>query len=422
MSMEEPSPQPKPILQKPPGYRDPNSQPPPPPPRKLVLPPSFRPKPKRRSCCRICCCACCIIVLILILVVVIAAGLFYLVYDPSLPEFHLGSFRVPKLNVTDGGDGSYLDADTSARVEVKNRSGKMTWRFSQSRLAVSAENGDLSLGSTNVAGFAVKEKGVAELKAETSVRKQALDDRQRRKLKGAIQSKALVPTVEVRTKTGVGLRGWNSPSLAVTVVCGDVTMRQLEKGDPPLCSITLLKCDDSGGGDDNNDGGGGDNVDSDGCGGAMVMVVVVPTAVVVVVLVVIMVVPVVMVVVKSVVVVTMPMVVAVALVVVVVAVTMVMAMKLVVVRAMSVVVVVVATVMVMAVAMVVVVAAVVVVVVTVAVEMAAVVVVAVTVVVTMAVVVVARNVIVKYNDVYFFFKTKFTNPFFLVLKMNVKVS
>ncbi|KHN35358.1 hypothetical protein glysoja_028988 [Glycine soja] len=92
--------EPKPILQKPPGYRDPNSKPLPPPPRKPMLTPSFQPKPKRRSCCRICCCTFCLTILILILVVVIAAALFYLIYDPSLPEFHLDSFRVPKLNFT----------------------------------------------------------------------------------------------------------------------------------------------------------------------------------------------------------------------------------------------------------------------------------------------------------------------------------
>ncbi|KAH1196120.1 NDR1/HIN1-like protein 13 [Glycine soja] len=239
--MEESAPQPKPILQKPPGYRDPNSKPPPPPPRKLMLPPSFQPKRKRRNFCRICCCTFCILILILLLVLVIAAALFYLIYDPSLPEFHLGSFRVPKLNVTNAADGAYLAADTAARVEVKNRSGRMSWHFSQSRFSVSAENGDLNLGSTKVAGFTVKEKGVTELKAETSVKELALNEKQRRRLKSAVESKALVPTVEVRTKTGVGLEGWNSPSISVTVVCGDATVRQLDKGDPPLCSITLLK-------------------------------------------------------------------------------------------------------------------------------------------------------------------------------------
>lgn len=239
--MMESEPQPKPLLQKPPGYRDPTSQRPPFPPRKAVLPPSFRPKPKRQSCCRVCCCTFCIIILILILAVTIAAALFYLIYEPALPEFHLDSFQVPKINVTNGSDGAYLDADTAARVEVKNRSGKMTWQFSDSKLAVSADNGDLNLGTNKVAGFAVKERGVATLKVETSVRNQALDERQRRKLKSSVESKALVPSVEVRTQTSVAFQGWHSPSISVSVVCGDVTMRQLQNGDPPLCTITLLK-------------------------------------------------------------------------------------------------------------------------------------------------------------------------------------
>ncbi|RZC09390.1 hypothetical protein D0Y65_015920 [Glycine soja] len=117
----------------------------------------------------------------------------------------------------------------------------MKWHFSQSQFMVSAENGDLNLGSTKVAGFTVKEKGVTGLKAETSVKELALNERQRRRIKSVVESKALVARVEIRTKIGLGLRGWNSPSISVTIVCGDVTMRQLQNGDPPLCSITLLK-------------------------------------------------------------------------------------------------------------------------------------------------------------------------------------
>ncbi|XP_027351027.1 NDR1/HIN1-like protein 6 [Abrus precatorius] len=239
--MESTPPQ-KPMLQKPPGYRDPNSRPPPLPPRKPVLPPSFRPKHKRRRvCCRICCCTCCVIILILILAVVIAAGLFYILYNPSLPEFHLSSFRVPKLNVTNDGDAAYLDADTATRVEIKNRNAKIAWHFDQSSFEVSAQNGELNLGSTKVAKFKVKEKQVKELKAETKVRNQALDVRQKRKLNGVLESKALTPTVQVRTRTGVGLQGWNSATLPITVVCGGITMRQLQNGDTPRCSVTLLK-------------------------------------------------------------------------------------------------------------------------------------------------------------------------------------
>eukprot|EP00256_Glycine_max_P028456 XP_003554753.1 NDR1/HIN1-like protein 13 [Glycine max] len=209
--MEESAPQPKPILQKPPGYRDPNSKPPPPPPRKLMLPPSFQPKRKRRNFCRICCCTFCILILILLLVLVIAAALFYLIYDPSLPEFHLGSFRVPKLNVTNAADGAYLAADTAARVEVKNRSGRMSWHFSQSRFSVSAENGDLNLGSTKVAGFTVKEKGVTELKAETSVKELASNDKQRRRLKSAVERQRRWSPTWRSNQNRCWLGGWTHP-------------------------------------------------------------------------------------------------------------------------------------------------------------------------------------------------------------------
>lgn len=240
--MMESEPQPKSMLQKPPGYRESNLQKPPLPPRqKAALPPSFRPKPKRRKCCRVCCCTCCIIIVILILLIMIAATLFYLIYEPALPEFHLDSFGVPKLNVTTGSDGAFLNADTAARVEVKNRSGKMTWHFADIKLSVSADNGDLNLGSSEVAKFSVKEKDVTSVKVETSVRNEALDERQRRRLKSSVVSKALVPSVEVGTKTSVGVQGWKSPSISVTVECGGVTMRQLDQGDSPLCSITLLK-------------------------------------------------------------------------------------------------------------------------------------------------------------------------------------
>lgn len=117
----------------------------------------------------------------------------------------------------------------------------MSWNFGKSKVSVSAYDGNLNLGSSKVAAFTVKQKGLAQVKAETKVRKLALEDRQRRRLKSAVESKALVPAVEVQTKTSVGLQGWKSPSIAVTIKCGGVPMKKLEKGDPPLCSITLLR-------------------------------------------------------------------------------------------------------------------------------------------------------------------------------------
>lgn len=236
-----------PPLQKPPGYRDPTTPPlqttpkPFPPPRKAALPTTFRQKRKRRGCCRICCCIFCVIFLVLIFAAAVAAGLIYIVYDPALPVFHLGSFRFTKMNVTESTDGAYLDANTTARVEVKNRSSRMVWHFQESSVQITAENGDLNLGSTKVAGFEVKQKNKTDVKAETTVKGEALDERQRRKLKGTFDAKALVPTVEVQTRTGVSMQGWKSGSIPVTVVCGGVSLKNLENGDMPQCSYTLFK-------------------------------------------------------------------------------------------------------------------------------------------------------------------------------------
>lgn len=150
-------PQPKPIiLQKPPGYRDPNTAQKPLPPRKAALPPSFRPKPKKRRCCRKCCCTFCIILLLLILILVVAVAVIYILYQPSLPEFHIGSFRVSMFNITVNDDVAYLNANTTTMVELKNRNKKIAWHFDQSNVHILAENGDLNLGSTKVAPFDVK--------------------------------------------------------------------------------------------------------------------------------------------------------------------------------------------------------------------------------------------------------------------------
>ncbi|KAF1869999.1 hypothetical protein Lal_00017578 [Lupinus albus] len=147
--MASPTQAPTPILQKPPGYKSPFKEPTPPP-RK---PPTRHQKRKhRRGCCCICFCIVFIIIFILIFVAAIAAGLIYIFYDPRLPEFHVGSFGLNNLNVTQKSDGVYLNAETIMKVEVKNESGKMGWLFDETNIQVTAENGDLNLGSTTMSG------------------------------------------------------------------------------------------------------------------------------------------------------------------------------------------------------------------------------------------------------------------------------
>ena len=54
-------------------------------------------------------------------------------------------------------------------------------------------------------------------------------------------SKALKPSVEVRTKTGIKVHGWKSSMIDINVVCGDVTLRQIQNGDTPRCSFVIFK-------------------------------------------------------------------------------------------------------------------------------------------------------------------------------------
>ncbi|OIV91989.1 hypothetical protein TanjilG_07728 [Lupinus angustifolius] len=238
ISAPTPSPDPTttPMLQKPPGYKSPFKESTPS--RKPVLPPTLRPKKKRHcGCCCICCCVIFIIIFVLICAIAIAAGMIYIVYDPKLPEFNVSSFRLNNINVTQKPDGVYLNAETIAKVEVKNKSGKMGWLFDETKVDVTAENGDLDLGTTTVPGFEVKEKEMKELNAGTKIKDIALNERLGKKVGG----KEIVPVVNIRTKSGVGLSGWKSWKIGVSVVCGDKSLKQLEAGDTPKCTLTTLK-------------------------------------------------------------------------------------------------------------------------------------------------------------------------------------
>ncbi|KAK4268847.1 hypothetical protein QN277_022079 [Acacia crassicarpa] len=236
----------KPVLQKPPGYKDPNNPHPPKPrpplARKPVLPLSLRSKhQRRRRCYRKCCCVLCVFILIIIVALIVAASFIYVVYDPQPPVFHLQSFRVPRLNITEKPDGTYLDASTVARVEVKNPNSKIQWYFGETRLAISTDGGNVNLGEKTIPGFSIKAKDVTLLKAETSVKDQILVDNEGKNLKGKFRSREFVPSVEVRTRVGLNVQSLKIGTVGITAVCGEVTLKKLEAGAMPKCTITLLK-------------------------------------------------------------------------------------------------------------------------------------------------------------------------------------
>lgn len=124
---------------------------------------------------------------------------------------------------------------------MKNPNGKILWYFGETRLAISTDNGNLNLGSKTLPGFTIKAQEVTILKAETSVKGQVLEDKQGRNVKEKFRSREFVPSVEVRTRTGVGVEGLKIGTVGITVVCGEVTLKKLEDGEMPKCTITLLK-------------------------------------------------------------------------------------------------------------------------------------------------------------------------------------
>ncbi|KAK8711328.1 hypothetical protein V6N13_146612 [Hibiscus sabdariffa] len=235
----------KPVLQKPPGYRDPNAPAGRPPPRKPFLPPSFHPKKRKTNYSRACCCCFCIFFLIFLLLIIISGAVFYLWFDPKLPGFHVQSFRISHFNVTKRPDGTFLDAKTTARLEVRNPNGKMTYYYRDTEVHITVGEGgyETELGATTVPEFTMHKKNTTSLRVETKASNKLVVDEVGNKLKAGYKSKSLAVTVEGRTKVGVGVAGLKMGMVGVSVKCDGMSKKQLDGGDMPKakCFINMLK-------------------------------------------------------------------------------------------------------------------------------------------------------------------------------------
>ncbi|XP_043716482.1 NDR1/HIN1-like protein 6 [Telopea speciosissima] len=234
----------KPVLQKPPGYKDPNapiSTAPKPQIRKQPLPPSFQPKRKRHGCCRICCCFFCIFLLLLIVLIAAAGALFYLWFDPKLPIYRLQSIQFPRFNISVTSDGTYLDSQTVVRLEAKNPNRKkITFYYDESEVRMTVGN-DVDLGSVSIPRFTQAKQNITALKFATQVKHALIDDGEGLKLKAQFRSKSMLVRVEVRTRFGVGVEKLTLGKLAVNVLCGGVTLKDLSAGNTPQCTVNLFK-------------------------------------------------------------------------------------------------------------------------------------------------------------------------------------
>ncbi|KAK6918264.1 hypothetical protein RJ641_016686 [Dillenia turbinata] len=238
----------KPVLQKPPGYRDPTLPPVKPilpTHRKPVLPPSFPQQRRRgRTCCRTCCCICCSVFFILLLLLAIASAVFYVWFQPQLPEYHLRSFELSKFNFSTKSDGTYLDSKAVLRVEVKNSNKKIKVFHGKTQVKVTVGE-DTDLGTANMGGFGLGTKNTTLLKFVTERRNGLVDDSVGTKLKKEFKNEKLVVVAEVKTSVGFGVNNLRTAKVEVSAVCGknkDVTLKKLGDGTMPKCTFYLFKC------------------------------------------------------------------------------------------------------------------------------------------------------------------------------------
>ncbi|XP_023005046.1 NDR1/HIN1-like protein 13 [Cucurbita maxima] len=238
----------KPPLQRPPGYKDPSASgssasipvsKPPAARNKPRLPTSYKPKKRKSSCCRLCCCVFCFLILFLIVVVSLAGALFYLIFDPKLPLFHLLAFRISSFKVAPTPDGSYLDAQVSIRVEFKNPNDKLAIRYGKIEYDVMVGQA-AEFGQRELQGFTQARRSTTTVKADSGVKGKMLGVEDSTRLVSKYQSKAMEVKVEARTAVGVVAQGWAVGPISVKLDC-ESKLKNIEAGDMPTCNINLLR-------------------------------------------------------------------------------------------------------------------------------------------------------------------------------------
>ncbi|CAN0884697.1 NDR1/HIN1-like protein 13 [Linum grandiflorum] len=227
---------------RPPGFQNP-----PPPGRTQIpgrppphLPAAFRPTKKGSSCCKICCCTILLIIILILLLLIITGGLFYL-YHPKVPSFNVKSFKASALTLTPKPEGTYFSAGVSASVQVTNPNDKLTYRYGETHVGITlGEEKDTDMGSTTLPPFEQDGKKTTSLKVETSVKDQLLDKKEEERLPKQYKDKSLVVNLDIKSAIGVELVGLKLGMMSVEVTCDGMTLKEIESGRSPACTIQAL--------------------------------------------------------------------------------------------------------------------------------------------------------------------------------------
>ncbi|CAN4124999.1 unnamed protein product [Withania somnifera] len=226
-------------LKKPPGFRDPTI-PIQIPPIKINNPPSLHlQREKTRTLCCTCCCCCFFIILIMLLLLVAAAGFLYLWFNPKLPVFHLRSLQFTKFNVTESQDGPKLNAQSTARVELKNPNGELKIVYGETRMGLIGGK-YVNLSEGKVPGLVQEKKSVKVIKFVMRSNEMLYAGSIGKVMKIGFKKKNLRVSADVSTAIGIGYKGWKSWKIGVRVSCGSLRLKQIENGATPKCDITLF--------------------------------------------------------------------------------------------------------------------------------------------------------------------------------------
>ncbi|CAN1271591.1 NDR1/HIN1-like protein 13 [Linum perenne] len=198
-------------------------------------------KKKSTSCCRICCCTILVIVILTLLLAAITGFLFYL-YQPKLPSFNIKSFKVPTLNLTPKpNQGTYFSAAVSASVQITNPNDKININYGETHVEITlGADMDTDMGSTTLPPFEQTSKQITSLKVDTSVKDQLLDKDEEERLPRQFRDKSLVVNLEVKSSVGFEVFGLNIGMFAVQVTCNGMTLREIDSGRSPECTIYAL--------------------------------------------------------------------------------------------------------------------------------------------------------------------------------------
>ncbi|KAK3152676.1 hypothetical protein QOZ80_2BG0162040 [Eleusine coracana subsp. coracana] len=202
-------------------YRAQHGAPPPPPPRK----PRHRQHHRRRGSACSCRRACCLttgVFLLLLCLALAASCLAYLYYRPRAPTFHLQPLRPVRLRLANTSSfPSTMDAAVGVKAVSWNPNDRVAFRYGagEGRVSLVDPDGDVDLGSADVAAFEHAPRTVASVAFVAAAKGVVLDEAVAARVRERYRRRQLAFRVVVDARVGVRVGGMRSAMVPVRLAC-----------------------------------------------------------------------------------------------------------------------------------------------------------------------------------------------------------